>query len=509
MRRILSLWLPYWATDRRCRKPKPSAPDATIAAAPLALTRAAEGAERLAHVNPAAAALGLRPGMTLADARALLPDLATAPASPEADARALRRLADWCGRYSPWVALDGADGIRLDVTGASHLFGGERALLADLEARLAGFGLTARLAIADGLGAAWGLARFAPTARTVAEAPARKVLAALPVAALRLASETVDGLAALGLSHIGQLLAIPPAELARRFGRALPERLAQALGQAAEPISPARPVPWFLVRLNFPEPIAAMADISAAVERLAAELCASLQAEQKGARRLELTLYLADGGVRRLAVGCSRPSRAPGHLARLFREKLSGLEAGFGADVATLAATVVEPLGAAQLGLDRAAAVPADDDGLGALLDRLGNRLGLGNVVRLAPRRSHLPERAVRVVAPLEPSGGGPWGPELPRPVSLLPAPELVEAVAEVPDGPPVLFRWRGVTHRVARADGPERIAPEWWRAEGRGRRVRDYYRLEDGEGARFWVYRDGLYGPGESPRWYLHGLFA
>jgi len=476
----------------------------------LALTRSAEGAERLAHVNPAAAALGLRPGMTLADARALLPDLATAPATPEADARSLQRLADWCGRYSPWVAVDDADGIRFDITGASHLFGGERALLADLGTRFDRFGLTARMAIADGLGAAWGLARFAPAARTVAEAPARKVLAPLPAAALRLAPETVDGLAALGLTQVAHLLAIPPTELARRFGRELTERLAQALGQAAEPISPDRPVPWFLARMSFPEPIAAASDIAAAVERLTDELCADLAAEEKGARRLELVLYLADGGVRRLAVGCSRPSRAPGHLARLFREKLSGLEAGFGADVATLAAPVVEPLAAAQLGLGRIEAEAGEDGDLGLLIDRLGNRLGLENVVRPAARRSHLPERAVRVVAPLAPAGdGGLWDPELPRPVSLLPAPELVEAVAEVPDGPPVQFRWRGVTHRVARADGPERIAPEWWRAEGRGRRVRDYYRLEDGAGARFWVYRDGLYAPGESPRWYLHGLFA
>lgn len=495
--------MPYWATDRRCRKPKPGALEA-----PLALTRAAEGTERLAHVNRPAAALGLRSGMTLADARALLPALAVRPATPEADAEALQRLADWCGRYSPWVAVDGEDGIRLDVTGATHLFGGEAALIEGLQARLAGFGLEARLAIAGGLGAAWGLARFAPAARTVAAGDPRPALAPLPVEALRLPPEAVDGLKALGLGRIEHLLAIPPAPLAARFGRALTDRLAQALGRAAEPISPDRPAPDILARLVFPEPVAALADIAAALARLARTLCLSLAAAEQGARRLELSLYLAAGGVSRLDAGCSRPSREPRHLERLFAERLSGLEAGFGADVMTLAATAVEPLPAAQLGL-RQVGPPAEDADLGVLIDRLGNRLGLANVVRPAPRQSHLPERAVRVVAPLAPAEDGIWGPDLPRPVRLLPAPELVEAMAEVPDGPPILFRWRGRTHRVARADGPERIAPEWWRPRTAPARVRDYYRLEDGEGARFWVYRDGPFRAGASPRWYLHGLFA
>jgi len=454
--------------------------------------------------------------MSLTDARALLPGLAVHEAAPVAERRGLARLAAWCGRYSPWVARDGADGIRLDVTGVAHLFGGELALLHDLEGRLAARGISARAAIADSLGAAWALARFAPTTPIAAPGgAARRALGPLPVAALRLSSESVDGLAALGLNRIEQLLAIPSAALAARFVPAVTERLAQALGEAAEPLSPERPVPWFLSRLVFAEPIAAVADIEAATARLAAGLCRTLAQEEKGARRLELTLYLADGGLHRLEVGCSRPSREPGHLRRLFAERLSGLEVGFGADVMTLAAPVVENQGAAQLGLKqmapagRAGAAPAklaDDPDLGLLIDRLGNRLGLRNVARPAPRQSHLPEQALRLVAPLAPPADGVFGPDLPRPVRLLPAPEPIEAVAEVPDGPPVLFRWRGRAHQVARADGPERIEPEWWRQRAR---VRDYYRLEDDGGARFWVYRDGRFEAEAPPRWYLHGFFA
>ncbi len=459
--------------------------------------------------------------MTLADARARVPVLVVHAVAPTADRRALQRLADWCGRYSPWVAVDGEDGIKLEITGSAHLFGGEAALLADLEARLAGFGVAARGAIAETLGGAWGLARFAPEPWTLMPAGAlRSALAPLPVAALRLPPETVEGLDRLGLALIESLIDMAPAPLAARFGPTLVRRLAAALGREAEPVSPDRPAPDFLARLVFPEPIATRSDIAAAAARLVEDLAVLLAGREKGARRLDFTLYLATGGVRRIGVGCSRPSRDPAHLLRLLEERLTGLEAGFGADVMTLAAPVVETLAAAQLTFARLEAVAeapgarawAADPELGLLIDRLGNRLGFRNVARLAPRQSRLPERALRVVAPLAPAQGGIWAPDLPRPVQLLPAPERVEAVAEVPDGPPVLFHWRGRVHRVALADGPERIAPEWWRqgaARGGAARTRDYYRLEDQDGVRFWVYRDGLFSADEVPRWYLHGLFA
>ncbi len=464
--------------------------------------------------------------MRLADARAMLPELRVRPLAAAADRAALDRLAAWCERYSPWVAPDGEDAIRLDVTGVAHLFGGEAALARDLEARLADFGLTARVAIADTPGAAWALARHGPaSARLAPPGALRASLASLPVAALRLPAATVEDLLHLGLARIEPLTQMPSAALATRFGPALAARLDRVLGRVAEPISPERPPPRLLRRLVFAEPIGTPGDIAQAAGRLAEALSADLAREGLGARRLEFSLYLASGGIERVAVGCARPSRDPAHLRRLLEARLGGLAAGFGADVITLAATATEALAAHQLDFHRLA--PADDSAapappldrdpeLGLLIDRLGNRLGLANITRPAPRESHLPERAVRIVAPLSPPRGGGWDAEWARPVRLLPAPEPVEVVAEVPDGPPASFRWRGQGYRIARADGPERIAPEWWRPAGRGGRggrTRDYYRLEDETGARFWVYRDGLHGRAESaaspPRWYLHGFFA
>ena len=460
--------------------------------------------------------------MLLADARALLPGLTVRDAAPADDAVALAKLADWCGRYSPWVTVDGADGVLADLTGCAHLFGGEAALLADLRARLTDFAITARAAIAETPAAAWALARFAAEREACVPAGATEpTLALLPVAALRLPAETVAGLSRLGLQRIGELAKIPRAALAARFGRGVRDRLDRAFGRVDEPVSPRRPAPKYLSRMAFPEPIGNAADIAAAAAHLAGDLCAILARDGQGARRVELALYLADGRVHRIALGLSRPSREARHLLWLLEDRLRGLEAGVGADVIAFYATVAEPLAAEQVAMidTGSGAAAAERDGrsagfladpeLGLLIDRLGNRLGLINVARLAPQLSHLPERAVRVVAPLAPPQGA-WDRETPRPVSLLACPEPVEAVAEVPDNPPVLFRWRGQVHRIARADGPERLAPEWWR-EGAptASATRDYYRLEDEAGRRFWLYREGLYDAEREPRWYLHGFFA
>lgn len=497
---------------------------------PLVLVVASQGTDRVAAANPAAAGEGVQPGMVLADARALLPGLAALPAAPAADFEALVALSDWCGRYSPWSAADGEDGVRLDISGCAHLFGGEQALLDDLLARLRGFGLTGRAAVADSLGAAWALARHGSgPAIVAAPGDSRRALAGLPVQALRLPPETAEDLQRLGLRTIGDLYALPRPALTARFGARLALRLDQALGRQEEPVSPLPPAMRFWARLTFAEPIGHRDDIARAAQRVCEDLCHSLTRAGRGARRLELALYLVDGTVKRITAGLSRPVREPAHLLRLLADRLPALEAGFGADLMTAAAPLTEPLSACQADLVAAGggAGPANerppspaDPELGHLVDRLGNRLGLGNVARLAANQSHLPERAVRVLAPLASPDGPCWPLPVARPLYLLPAPEPVEAVAEVPDGPPVLFRWRGLAHRVRRADGPERIAPEWWRAgettaAALAAGSRDYYRLEDSRGRRFWLYRQGLYdGAGDalaaaSPRWYLHGFFA
>ncbi len=476
-----------------------------LRARPFALLRTERQRRMVVAVNRAAAVLGIVPGQTLSDARALEPALEVAEATPEADSALLGRIADWARRYSPWTAADEPDGVVIDITGCAHLFGGEQALAADLTGRLRAAGFAARAAIADSPAAAWGLVRFGSPEERRGEA-----LDGLPLPALRLPAEMVEGLHALGLRRIGDLHAMPRAGLAARFGGRLLQRYDQAFGRLDEPISPRRPVADHRERLTFAEPIATPESIAGALRHLLGRLCKGLEAAGQGARRLRLDAHRTDQRVddepQSLSLGTSRPTRDPAALARLFAPLLERIEPGPGLETLVLSATETGPLSAVQTGLDGEEA----DGGLAELVDRLTLRLGERAVLRLVPRESWLPERCVAPHPPLErlPSLK-PWAGQ-PRPLRLLTPPEPVEATAPLPDDPPLQFVWRGVRHRVSRAEGPERIECEWWRGEGAlGLAVRDYYRVEDGDGRRFWLFRAGLYRPGENPRWFLHGFLG
>ncbi len=488
----------------------------------------ARGGLCLAAVNAPALQAGIAPGMALTDARAILPSLDTAPADPTGDAEALTRLAGWCGRYSPWSSTEdeldengAGHGIWLDITGCAHLFGGERALGDDLLTRLGSAGTTARAGLAETPGAAWAVSRHGVDALTIiAPNGARTALEPLPVAALRLGPKTIAALRTLGLHHVGDMLKLPRAALTARFGGELAGRLDAALGDRPEPLSPLPPPVIHFTRLAFAEPVGLTDSIMQAVRRLLDELCAGLEQAGEGARGLALSLFEPDGKYRRIEVGASRPSRDAAHLARLFEPHLDGIEAAFGIEAITLAAPAAEKLDRVQAGLTKDANGTDQTD---KLIDRLANRLGADRVVRFAAHESHIPERAQRIVPALsEPHPTlGPqkenktqW-PVGHRPLRLLSRPEEVEVMAPVPDDPPVMFRWRHVMHRVARADGPERITPEWWLAgndadadNSDGARLRDYYRVEDNKGRRFWLYREGLYRPDAPPAWFLHGIF-
>ena len=485
-------------------------------AEPFALVAPGVHGLLLSAVNRQAQDEGLKPGMRLADARAAYPALAVREAEPEADRSALLRLALWCGRFTPWSAPDGADGLLLDITGCAHLFGGEAAMVAEVEDHLAGLGLEVRTGLADTAGAAWALARFAPQgARIAAPGETRGAIEDLPVEALRIAPDTALLLRRLGLATIGALADLPRVPLARRFparaeGEALLLRLDQALGRRDEPLSPLSPPPDYLRRLAFAEPLLLQESVEAALADLLAGLMPLLERDRRGVRRLVLWCFRVDGSHVRIAAATARASRDARHLARLFAEKLGGIDAGFGIDVMALHAARVEPLEDDQLALTGRGRVR---DGVDRLVDRLLARLGAGAVIRLEAAERHLPEAAERAAPPGRPADPWPERPDLPpRPFRLFERPEPVEVMAEVPDGPPLLFTWRRVTRRVARAAGPERIAPEWWIGDDEDEPLRDYYRVEDTAGRRYWLYRAGLYqdaaakGP---PRWYVHGLFG
>ena len=474
-----------------------------------------DGRRRIvAAADAAAQALGLRPGLPLTQAQARVPGLTVAEADPAADRAALERLAAWCLRYTPLTAPDSPDGLWLDITGCAHLQGGEAALLGTLVGRLERSGIAARAAVADTPGAAWAVARHAGQAATVV-APGEQAdsVAPLPVSALRIPAEAADGLRRLGLDLVGQLAAVPRAPLARRFGPELLLRLDQTLGHVLEPIAPQFPPEAIQHRLAFPEPLLTAEAFTPAIAHLALAVCAELELAGQGARRLALLFERVDGQVQAIRIGTARPSRDARHLGRLLDERLEEVDPGLGVEAMRLVVTLAETLAwtqaAAALAPD--AAPPAD---MSALVDRLANRLGTGRVFRVAPVESDVPERAVRAVPAM--AGAGPpaeassWPISLPRPVRLFRLPQPVQAIAALPDHPPVAFVWRGVRRRVRRADGPERIHGEWWLRDGEGRAVRDYWAVEDEEGRRYWLFRrgDGTDLATGDLGWFLHGLF-
>ena len=484
-----------------------------------------KGAFRLAALDPRALALGLKPGGSLADARAMHPSLRIHDADPDADAVTHAALVDWCRLFTPLAAPDDGDAAMLDITGAAHLFGGEIALMDMIVARQAKQGFVVRPAIAATPGGAWALARHG-SRRLIEEGlgatECAKLFAPMPLAALRLDETMIARLGQAGLRRVGDLLLRPRAPISARFGRDIHHRLDVVLGRAKDPISPRFEAPPFVAERRFADGIARREDIEATILDLAHDLCGLLARHGEGARRLDVALFRVDGVVKHLGAGTSRPLRDPVVLARLFRERIEaagehGLETGYGFDVVRLAATEAERLDQTQPGWDDT----TGETDIADLVDRLGARFGLARVTRLVAIDTHQPEHATIAVSAsakekrstaLAPTSRRDDDATLPeRPIRLLDRPELIDTIATVPDGPPLRFRWRRVTHQVAAIEGPERIGPDWWR-RGQGadaKRTRDYFRAEDTQGQRFWLYREGLYGEAPAPRWFLHGLFA
>lgn len=506
-RRYLALWFPWLPSDRLRRGAGDASPE------PVVLVEKLGGALRLAAVDPAGAQAGLTSGLTLADARARTPRLRTVVHRPEADAALLMNVMEDFGRFTPLIAEDAPHGLILDVTGCAHLFGGEAGLVRAASQRAGRTGLAVRSALASTPQAARALARFG-SGGIFAAGEDRQAVRALPVAALESPDRDTRALQRAGLKRIADLDDRPRAPLAARFGADFPARLARVLGDEDVRITPWRPASPIVVDRVFFEPIQTDADVERVLSDLLADVAARLDRAGQGGRAFEAGFYRVDGKVRRIVVRTGRATRDPDGVLRLFRERLAvlsnPLDPGFGFDqmrLSVLEAQVVNPV---QRSLD---GDPSDDGDLSRLIDLLTARLGPGAVMRFEPLGSHIPERASRMVPAAMPAAQSRDWPERIsgdpplRPLQMFDPPQPVETLAEVPDGSPLRFRWRRVLHEVVLAEGPERIGGEWWRAPDQ--KTRDYYRVEDREGRRFWLFRQGLYGETDEPRWFVHGLFA
>ncbi|KWV93439.1 hypothetical protein AUC45_01355 [Erythrobacter sp. YT30] len=526
-RRILAIWFARLSVDR-WRLAQGCEEGEGADTLPTALITETAHGPRIEALNRAGHAAGPREGMMLADARTLCPAIQIAPADPAGDLASLRKLALWSQRWGPWSALDEPDGVLVDITAAAHLFGGEKRLLADVAAAFAQRKLMTRAAIAPTAGAAWALAHYGPQSSIVGEGECiMRALADLPVAALRLNEDVLTILGRLGLKRIENIGNIATGtidrseadardSLHRRFrNRKSPSanpliRLDQLLGRLPEPLLPVVPNNAPMVQRRLAEPIRHRSLLDKVLEDLAEDMQRELEARGEGARRLEVGLWRVDGEVIVRALELAAATRAPDHIIRLFANKLEDIDAGFGIETVRLRASWAEPLALSQSDVE--AAAERHGISLSACIDRLTVRLGAQAVRRPVARASHLPERAQYWQAPLDPvpPGAADAVKNRQRPLKMLDRPEQIAVLYASPDGYPQRFRWRGDVRDVVRVEGPERIAPEWWR-EKSTTRLRDYYRIEDTKGQRYWIYRHGLLGDGRGgvPMWYLHGLAA
>jgi protein ImuB len=523
-RRILSLFLPRLPIDRIKRQLSANngAPDNT----PNVVIAKQSNALVIYALDDVAVRSGLAIGLPLANARAICPELIVFDADPVADARTLNDIADWCDRFTPLVALDPPHGLYLDITGCAHLFGGERALLQIVYGALSRRGFAVSAGIAGTSICARTLTRHA-SGKIIADGEEADAVSPLPVAALGADAAITTGLRRAGLKSIGDVASRARHEITARFGADFTALLGQALGEGDAPISPRKPLPDYIVEKRFPEPVATDTVISMNLSSLAGMLVTAMDRQGKGARRLEASFFRTDGAVRTITVDAGRPVTKREVIDRLFRERLDALndplDPGFGFDLIRLSASRTEIVVQQQRDLD---ANVHDNDELAALIDRIAARIGGKRVVVHLPQDSHVPERAV-LAAPaqhhLAAAAQAAWPARIEsepplRPLRLFEKPEPIKVpFATVPDGPPHQFTWRRVTHAVVRVEGPERIAMEWWKANGCAL-TRDYFRIEDAEGLRFWIFRDGLYegelkedeeGKPVPPKWFVHGLFA
>lgn len=499
--RVVSIWLRYFATDWfSLRQP-------ALKQQPFVLRTPSHGRMVVSGINAVAEREGAHTNDVLADVRALIPNLQVADDAPEKLQLALTKLATWCIRFTPFVAIDPPDGIFLDATGCAHLWGSEENYLNDIVKKVTQRGYYVRVAMADTAGAAWAVARYARDAGNYLIVPPQqhgRALHMLPPECLRMDAASAALLHKLGLRHVKQLMKIPASALRRRFGPLLLMQLNKALGYELEMLQPVQPIEPYQERLPCLEPIVTSQGIEIALKNLLERLCLRLQREEKGVRKCIFKCLRVDGKIESISIATHSASHHVPHLYHLFEIKIQHIEPALGIELFMLEAPKVESLVPAQSKMWEGSG-GLHDQRLAELIDRLSNKIDGSRIYRYLPDEHYWPERSVKKTTSLSEVPTTQWRTDVVRPLQLLPTPEPIDVAAPIPDYPPMLFRHKGNVHNIVRADGPERIEQEWWLQQGQHR---DYYRVEDEHGNRYWLFRLGHYHD-EKFQWFLHGYFA
>jgi protein ImuB len=504
-KRIVSIWFRHLRTDWFSLRLSSDLKQKRLSLKndPFVLRMSSHGRMVITAANAAAEKLGISTGMALADARAVVPNLQVLDDKPDLPEKLLKRLGEWCIRFTPVVAIDAPDGLLLDATGCTHLWGGDDSYLADIMKRLQERGYDVRGAIADTPGAAWAVARFGKGSLVVPAGLHIEALLSLPPESLRLEPETVERLHKLGLHQVRQFIRIKRQSLRRRFGPHFLMRLDMATGYEMEVLEALNPITPYQERLPCMDPVVTAVGIEIALQQLLEVLCLRLQQEQKGLRTAEFKGYRVDGKVESIAIATNRPSHDVKHLFKLFEIHISTIEPALGIELFVLEAAKVEDHFARQEKMWEGSG-SLDDVRLSELIDHLSAKAGSNTIHRYVPEEHYWPERSFRAATSLQEKSITEWRTDKLRPVLVLRRPELIDVTAPIPDYPPMLFRHNGKVHTIVKADGPERIEQEWWLQQGQHR---DYYRVEDENGNRYWLFRLGHYD--EEYKWYLHGFFA
>lgn len=498
-KRYVFIWFRHLLTDWHVRKH----PD--IGNIPFAFTVPQHGREVIVSVNEIGQRAGVVCGMALPDARTLEPAIQKIDGKEELPARLLDAIAGYCMRYTPHICVMAPEGLALDVTGCPHLWGGEAAYLKDMIMSLRNLGYDVRAAMADSVGTAAAVAKYGIDHPIVPSGEQKAALSLLPPVALRLSDAVVQRLKRLGLKKIEQLYAIPRSQLIRRFGEEIALRLAQSVGELSENLVFKPYLCPYVEDLMTPEGVATAEGIAGALSCLLDRMCARLQDENKGLRYLVLDCFRVDGNVQTVEIGTSRPTQGPKHIFRLFEDKLDKIEPALGIEQFRLTASQIEKIDRIQNSL-LGGNHDLDDTDVKEMVDRLSNRYDPRQIFCFTPQERHWPENSIKATSFSEAPKDSTWRKSPLRPITLLARPEPIEVTAPVPDYPPMFFRHKKHTYRVTKADGPERIEQEWWIKNGP---PRDYFKLEDDTGQRFWVFRAGQYNSDKPPNWFLHGYFA